>query len=183
MLNLAKLLNHKGYYYITSINTEYNHNRLLRFPKRPALASFRFQTIPDSLLMVSWTLITWMQGRKYLCCVTSSTSKNMLPHFKKLNNDNNSVPSVNCIVADGTLSFGIEAGEELVVPVVVFWPASACGTMGYMHYRQLVDKAFRLRTLKRFSGSPWGGYLNPRPHPRLFVGTRLRLYEGLVGLH
>ncbi|MED6142812.1 hypothetical protein PIB30_001011 [Stylosanthes scabra] len=145
MLKLAKLLNHKGFH-ITFVNTEYNHNRLLKSRGSDSLRglpSFRYETIPDGL-PVDPNHVDATQDIPSLC---DSTSKNMLPHFKKLlwklnSEDNDDVPPVSCIVDDGTMSFGVEAGEELGVPVVVFWTASACGTMCYMNYRQLVDKCF-----------------------------------------
>ncbi|KAL5992500.1 hypothetical protein ACLOJK_013419 [Asimina triloba] len=49
MLKLAKLLHSKGFY-ITYVNTEFNHNRLLR-SRGPhsldGLDDFRFEAIPD----------------------------------------------------------------------------------------------------------------------------------------
>ncbi|MED6194947.1 hypothetical protein PIB30_033360 [Stylosanthes scabra] len=129
ILKLAKLLHQKGFH-ITFVNTEYNHNRLLKFRGSDSLRglpSFRFETIPDGL-PVDPNHVDATQDIPSLC---DSTSKNMLPHFKKLlwKLNNNKDP-------------GVDAGEELGVPVVVFWTASACGTMDYMHYRQLVDKGF-----------------------------------------
>ncbi|KAG5526034.1 hypothetical protein RHGRI_032356 [Rhododendron griersonianum] len=51
MLNVAKLLHHKGFH-ITFVNTEYNHRRLLK-SRGPhsldGLPDFRYETIPDGL--------------------------------------------------------------------------------------------------------------------------------------
>ncbi|KAL1315313.1 hypothetical protein HN51_042086 [Arachis hypogaea] len=144
MLKLAKLLHHKGFH-ITFVYTDYNRNRLLKSRGSDSLRnlpSFRFETIPDGL-PVDPNPVDATQDVPLLC---DSTSKRCLPHFKKLiselNGGDSGVPPVTCIVSDGTMSFGIEAAEELEIPVVVFWTASGCGTMCYMHYRQLVDKDF-----------------------------------------
>nr|GFA09074.1 7-deoxyloganetin glucosyltransferase-like [Tanacetum cinerariifolium] len=51
MLKLAKILHSKGFH-ITFVNTEYNHQRLLRSrgsDSLPGLSSIRFETIPDGL--------------------------------------------------------------------------------------------------------------------------------------
>ena len=50
------------------------------------------------------------------------------------------VPPVTRIVSDGVMSFAIKAAEELGIPVVQFWTASACGFMGYLHYSQLIQR-------------------------------------------
>ncbi|CBI38430.3 unnamed protein product, partial [Vitis vinifera] len=83
MMQVAKLLHSRGFY-ITFVNTEFNHRRLL--------------------------------------------------------NSLSEVPPVTRIVSDGVMSFAIKAAEELGIPVVQFWTASACGFMGYLHYSQLIQR-------------------------------------------
>ncbi|KAF7130402.1 hypothetical protein RHSIM_Rhsim10G0164800 [Rhododendron simsii] len=72
-----------------------------------------------------------------------STRKNCLGPFvellKRLNSTAGS-PPVTCVVSDGVMSFGIEAAEEIGVPEVQFWTASACSFMGYLHYRELIKR-------------------------------------------
>ncbi|KAK9930460.1 hypothetical protein M0R45_027497 [Rubus argutus] len=139
MLKLAKLLHHKGFH-ITFINTEYNHKRLLksRGPNSlDGLPSFRFKTIPDGLPPMDANAT---QDIPTLC---KSIRKHCLPHFReilwKLNSSLDS-PPVTCIVSDGAMTFTLDAAEELGIPDVLFWTASACGYMGYFQYRHLIEK-------------------------------------------
>lgn len=41
------------------------------------------------------------------------------------------------------MSFTLDAAQELAIPDVLFWTTSACGFMGYLHYRNLIDKGFK----------------------------------------
>ncbi|KAF3439265.1 hypothetical protein FNV43_RR17541 [Rhamnella rubrinervis] len=138
VMQLAKLLHSKGFH-ITFVNTEFNHNRLIR-SKGPdflkGLPDFVFETIPDGLPPSDRDAT---QDVPALC---DSTTKNCLGPFKdllkRLNNSLHEVnPPVTCIISDGITSFGIKAGEELGLPVVPFWTASACGFMGYLQFSEL----------------------------------------------
>lgn len=113
MLKLAKILHHKGFH-ITFVNTEFNHQRLLKSRGADSLTglpSFRFETIPDGLPA---TDVDATQDIPSLC---DSTSKTCLPHFKslldRLNDPSSDVPPVSCIVSDGVMSFTLDAAEEL----------------------------------------------------------------------
>ncbi|KAF8023534.1 hypothetical protein BT93_F0903 [Corymbia citriodora subsp. variegata] len=142
MLNLAKLLHHRGFH-ITFVNTEYNHSRLLR-SRGPSsldgLPSFRFLTIPDGLPPSD---ADTTQDIPALC---QSTRKFCLPYFRdlleRLNEESatSGSPPVSCVVSDGVMSFTLDAAEALGVPEVLFWTTSACGFMGYVQYRNLIDK-------------------------------------------
>ncbi|CAI0446228.1 unnamed protein product [Linum tenue] len=136
MLKLAKLLHHRGFH-VTFVNTDYNHSRLLRTRGDLAgLPSFRFATIPDGM-PPSDTDVT--QDIPALC---ESTRRTCLPHFKGLLADLNhtaGVPPVSCIVSDGVMSFTLDAAADLGIPEVLFWTTSACGFLGYMHYRDLIQ--------------------------------------------
>ncbi|KAL3733137.1 hypothetical protein ACJRO7_022631 [Eucalyptus globulus] len=143
MLNLAKLLHHRGFH-VTFVNTEYNHSRLLR-SRGPSsldgLPSFRFRTIPDGLPPSDVADAT--QDIPALC---QSTSKFCLPYFRdlleRLNEESTTSgsPPVSCVVSDGVMSFTLDAAEAIGVPEVLFWTTSACGFMGYVQYRNLIDK-------------------------------------------
>ena len=141
MLKLAKLLNFKGFH-ITFVNTEYNHNRLLRSRGPDSLngtPAFGFETIPDGL-PPSDTNAT--QDIPSLC---DSTKKTCLAPFRqllsKLNNTSfSNVPPVTCIVSDCGMSFTLKAAQELNIPNALLWPAGACGFMGILHYRTLIEK-------------------------------------------
>ena len=138
MMQLAKLIHSKGFH-ITFVNTEFNHNRLMRtmgpdFLK--GLPDFVFETIPDGLPPSD------RDATQDVPAVCDSTSKNCLGPFKELlKRLNTSLPEVNppvtCIISDGVMSFGIKAGEELGIPQVLFWTASACGFMGYLQFSEL----------------------------------------------
>ena len=141
MLKLAKLLHSLGFH-ITFVNTEFNHRRLLksRGPNSlDGLPSFRFETIPDGLPL---TDVDATQDIPSLCV---STPKHSLVPFKNLLQKLNSlpeVPPVSCVVSDGVMSFTLDAAQELGIPEVLFWTTSACGFMGYLHYKGLVEKGF-----------------------------------------
>ncbi|KAF7136524.1 hypothetical protein RHSIM_Rhsim08G0011900 [Rhododendron simsii] len=109
MMHLSKLLHSRGFH-ITSVNTEYNHRRLVRSQGPESvkgLTDFPFETIPDGLPLL---------------------------------NSTPGVPPVSCVISDGLMSFGIEAAKEVGVPEVQFWTASACSFMGYLHYRELIKR-------------------------------------------
>ncbi|RVW82828.1 7-deoxyloganetin glucosyltransferase [Vitis vinifera] len=141
MLKLAKLLHNKGFF-VSFVNTEYNHKRLLR-SRGPnsldGLSDFRFETIPDGLPPSDADAT---QDIPSLCV---STTKNCLAPFcaliTKLNDPSYSPgPPVSCIVSDGVMSFTLDAAEKFGVPEVVFWTTSACGFLGYRHYRNLIRR-------------------------------------------
>ncbi|KAK1576923.1 hypothetical protein Q3G72_017520 [Acer saccharum] len=158
MLKLAKLLNHKGFH-ITFVNTEYNHNRLLRSRGPDSLngtPTFRFETIPDGL-PPSDANVT--QDVPSLC---ESIKKTCLAPFRqllsKLNNTSSlNVPPVTCVVSDCIMGFTLKAAQELNIPNALLWPAGACAFMGILHYRTLIEKG--LVPLKDPSDLT-NGYLN-----------------------
>ncbi|XP_065847217.1 7-deoxyloganetin glucosyltransferase-like [Euphorbia lathyris] len=141
MLQLAKLLHQKGFH-ITFVNTEYNHRRLLR-SRGPdfinKIPNFRFETIPDGLPPSD---ADCTQDVPSLC---AATQKNCLAPFRKLLSklmNSREVPPVSCVVSDCFMSFTIKASQEVKIPDFLFWTASACGLMGYLHYRTLIEKGF-----------------------------------------
>ncbi|XP_058754700.1 7-deoxyloganetin glucosyltransferase-like [Vicia villosa] len=157
MLKLAKLLHFKGGFHVTFVNTEYNHKRLLK-SRGPnslnGLSSFHFETIPDGLPESDEETT---QDVPSLC---DSTRKTCLPHFKKLISKLNNaidIPPVTCIVSDGTMTFALEAAEEVNVPIVLFWTNSACGFMCYLQYRHLIEKGL---TPLKDSSYRTNGYLD-----------------------
>ncbi|XP_077213376.1 7-deoxyloganetin glucosyltransferase-like [Tasmannia lanceolata] len=155
-LKLAKLLHFRGFY-ITFINTEFNHQRLLRSrgpDSLKGLDDFRFETIPDGLPPSDRNAT---QDIPALC---DSVRKNCLVPFRnlitKLNNTTN-VPPVTCIISDGVMSFTLDAADELQIPEFLFWTTSACGYLAYLHYAELIK-----RGLTPFKDESYftNGYLN-----------------------
>ncbi|KAF6134072.1 hypothetical protein GIB67_005082 [Kingdonia uniflora] len=141
MLKLAKLLHQKGFH-ITFVNTDFNHQRLLKSRGADSvkgLPDFRFETIPDGLPPSDPDAT---QDIPSLCI---STSKNCLVPFRsliaKLNNSSSfSVPPVTSIVSDGVMSFTLQVAEELGIPEILLWTSSFCGFVGYLHYPQLMER-------------------------------------------
>ncbi|KAK7373018.1 hypothetical protein VNO80_06412 [Phaseolus coccineus] len=154
MFKLAKLLHFKGFH-ITFVNSEYNHKRLLKSRGTPflrALSSFRFETIPDGLPDPD------VDATQHIPSLCDSTRRTCLPHFRnllaKLNNSD--APPVSCIVADGIMTFSLDAAEELGVPGVLLWTTSACGFMCYLQFEQLFQKGI---TPLKDSSDVTNGYL------------------------
>uniref|UniRef100_A0A0D9VHH5 Glycosyltransferase N-terminal domain-containing protein n=1 Tax=Leersia perrieri TaxID=77586 RepID=A0A0D9VHH5_9ORYZ len=139
MMKLAKILHCKGFH-ITFVNTEYNHRRLLRVRGADATAGlpgFRFATIPDGLPPCD------ADATQDTAAICQSTMTTCLPHFNHLLaglNRSPGVPPVTCVVTDAGLTFGVDAAKDLVVPCALLWTASACGSLGYRHYRLFIDK-------------------------------------------
>ncbi|XP_004300654.1 PREDICTED: 7-deoxyloganetin glucosyltransferase-like [Fragaria vesca subsp. vesca] len=139
MLKLAKILHYRGFH-ITFVNTEYNHERLLR-SRGPnsldGLPSFRFKSIPDGLPPTDANVT---QDIPALC---GSIRNNFLSPFRsllsELNSSSNS-PPVTCIISDFGTTFTLDAAHELGLPVVLFQTASACALMCYLHYAHLIEK-------------------------------------------
>ncbi|KAB5551604.1 hypothetical protein DKX38_008915 [Salix brachista] len=140
-LKLAKLLHHKGFF-ITFVNTEFNHKRLLRSRGSGSLdgsPDFRFETIPDGLPPSE------TDASQDRLSVGKAVLTNFLTPFLDLIGKLNSslcsrVPPVTCIVSDGFMPFTIKAAEELRLPVVVSFTMSACGVMAFKQLRALVEK-------------------------------------------
>ncbi|KAF7136204.1 hypothetical protein RHSIM_Rhsim08G0012200 [Rhododendron simsii] len=139
MMKLAQLLHSRGFF-ITYVNTEFNHKRLVR-SRGPeyveGYVGFQFKTIPDGLPPSDRDAT---QDPPALC---ASLRTNCLGPFRALLTELNSsagTPQVSYVVSDGIMGFGREAAEELGIPEVQFWTASACGLMGYLQYPELIEK-------------------------------------------
>uniref|UniRef100_J3LE55 Glycosyltransferase n=1 Tax=Oryza brachyantha TaxID=4533 RepID=J3LE55_ORYBR len=118
MMKLAKVLHSRGFH-VTFVSTEYNHRRLVRSRGAAALAG---------------------QDPASLCYSTMTTC---LPHFTRLLEELNrapGLPPVTCVVADAAMGFAVDAAKEIGAPCALFWTASACGYMGYRHFRFFLDE-------------------------------------------
>uniref|UniRef100_A0ACD5UQC4 Uncharacterized protein n=1 Tax=Avena sativa TaxID=4498 RepID=A0ACD5UQC4_AVESA len=144
MLQLAKLLHTRGFH-VTFVNNEFNHRRLLRSQGADTLVGvpgFQFAAIADGLPPSDREAT---QDIPALCYSTMTTS---LPRFKelvaKLNEEaetsGGALPPVTCVVADSVMSFSLRAARELGLRCATLWTASACGFMGYYHYKDLRDR-------------------------------------------
>ncbi|KAK7246742.1 hypothetical protein RIF29_41612 [Crotalaria pallida] len=145
LIKLAKLLHLRGFH-ITFVNTEYNHKRLLKSWGPNALnglPDFHFETIPDGLPPMDDNDADVTQD---VFSLFDSTRKNFLIPFQNLlarlndSASNGIIPPVSCLVSDGSMTFTIQAAEELGIPIVLLWPASAFSLLSVMHLRTLVDQ-------------------------------------------
>ncbi|KAA8530838.1 hypothetical protein F0562_005538 [Nyssa sinensis] len=139
MMQLAKLLHSRGFF-ITFVNTEFNHRRLLRSQGPDwvnGFPDFKFETIPEGLTPSDRDAT---QDPTELC---SSLRKNCLDPFLELLTKLNSsadVPPISCIISDGALLFATKAAQVVGVPELQFWTASASGFMGYFQYPEFIKR-------------------------------------------
>jgi hypothetical protein len=141
MLKLAELLALAGLH-VTFLNTDYNHDRLVRYTNVLArfacFPGFQFKTIPDCLpadnpragdhfmeMFDTLKSVTKPIFRKMLCSDESNTNSSRLP--------------VSCIIADGILGFPIDVGDELGIPVIHFRTISACCFWAYFRIPDIIE--------------------------------------------
>lgn len=143
MLHLAKALHARGFR-VTYVNSEYNHRRLLRSRGADSLAGlddFRFETIPDGL-PPSGSDDDVTQDIPALC---ESLSRSGAAPFRDLLARLNGMPGrppVTCVVLDNFMSFAQRVASEMGILAVVFCTMSACGFMGYLHFKELMDRGY-----------------------------------------
>ncbi|KAL6311787.1 hypothetical protein AAG906_022911 [Vitis piasezkii] len=140
MLKLAELLSVAGLH-VTFLNSEYNQHRLLlhtdiqtRFSRYPG---FRFQTISDGLTTdhprTGERVMDLFEGLK-------ATAK---PIFRELvisrGQGSDTLPPVNCIIADGIMSFTIDIANEVGIPIISFRTISACSFWAYFSALKLIE--------------------------------------------
>ncbi|WVZ73600.1 hypothetical protein U9M48_021886 [Paspalum notatum var. saurae] len=144
LLQLAKVLHSRGFF-VTYVNSEYNHRRLLRSRGADALAGlddFRFETIPDGLPAPPSGNDDVTQDIPALC---DSLSRNGAAPFRDLLARLNSTPGrppVTCVVLDNFMSFAQRVANDMGVLALVFCTMSACGFMGYLNYKELMDRGY-----------------------------------------
>ncbi|KAM5580256.1 7-deoxyloganetin glucosyltransferase-like [Rosa sericea] len=140
MLQLAQLLHHKGFY-ITFVNTQFNHKRFLKSlgpNSLDCLPDFRFETIPDGLPSSD------EDDTQDLTLLSEAVRTHCLAPFRKLLNklNVNMNRPVTSIVSDGFLTFTITVAEELGIPIAQFFTLAAVGFMNYKILPTLVEKGF-----------------------------------------
>ncbi|KAD4386275.1 hypothetical protein E3N88_26444 [Mikania micrantha] len=138
MLKLAKILHFKGFF-ITFINTEFNHQRLLRSLGPDALhdlPSFHFETIPDGLPPPENPDAT-----QETPSLLKSIHDNGLGPFKSvLTKVSACYAPVTCIVADFLMGFTLPAAKELGVPGILFWTSGPGSLICYDQFPNLIQK-------------------------------------------
>jgi hypothetical protein len=129
MLNLAHLLS-LAVLNITFLNSDYNHNRLLLYTNILArfacFPGFQFKTISDGLPSDhprAGDRVMDLLGAVDLVTKPLFRFREML-YSGQLNSVTGQ--SVSCIIVDGILSFPIDMGNELGIPVFHFRTISSC---------------------------------------------------------
>ncbi|KAL8202027.1 hypothetical protein R6Q57_011174 [Mikania cordata] len=172
LLKLAKILHSKGFL-ITFVNTEFNHQRLLRSLGSDALCgltSFRFETIPDGL-----PLPNNLDATHEVPSLCKSVDETCLGPLRNLiAKVGVSDSPVTCIVSDVLMGFTLDAARELDMLEIVVW-TSGVGSMICVHdqYPSLLEKG--LMPLKD-SSLLTNGYLDTiiDDIPNCLSGMRLR---------
>nr|AFJ53002.1 UDP-glycosyltransferase 1 [Linum usitatissimum] len=143
MLQVAKLLHSRGFH-ITFVNTESNHNRLLKSwgaTAAPTLPpGFNFETFPDGL-----PLSDDMDISQVVQLVCDSILNNWLAPFRDLvlrlnNKDDDVSPRVSCIVSDISMVFTLDVAKELGIPDALFSAMNACATLAYLSSHRLLER-------------------------------------------
>ncbi|KAD4386283.1 hypothetical protein R6Q59_009531 [Mikania micrantha] len=138
MLKLAKILHSKGFL-ITFVNTEFNHQRLVRARGSEAVVgipSFRFDTIPDGL-PPSQNL----DATQDVTSLARAVEENLLGPFKTLVTKVNASGSpVTCIVTDLLMGFTHTVASELGIPLFLFWTSGAGSLLCFDQYSYLLEK-------------------------------------------
>lgn len=93
-----------------------------------------------------------------------------LNHRVSISNYN---PPVTCIVSDRLMIFTTEAAQQLGIPIIKFFPFSACGFMGFKHSRTLVEKG--IIPLKGMKGVD---IENEKSHQNQLL--KINYYENLI---
>ncbi|OWM77189.1 hypothetical protein CDL15_Pgr028826 [Punica granatum] len=145
MLNLAKLLHHRGLC-ITFVNTEFNHRRLLEAGGPSFLddlpVGFQFVAIPDGLppsqANATQNLASLCESAWHLMGAPICTL------IGDLNGREDSVsgfPPVSCIVADATMTLSADiASEKYGIPLVNLYTISACAMLAFRYLPKLKEK-------------------------------------------
>ncbi|CAI9291503.1 unnamed protein product [Lactuca saligna] len=138
MLKLAKILHSKGFI-ITFVNTEFNHQRLLRSQGSDALSnlpSFHFETIPDGLPPPENH-----DASQDIPSLAKSVDETCLDPFKNLlTKVSDSYSPITCIVSDFLMGFTLAAATELGIPEILVWTSGAGSLLCYNQYQNLLEK-------------------------------------------
>ncbi|CAI9291517.1 unnamed protein product [Lactuca saligna] len=138
MLKVAKILHSKGFH-ITFVNTEFNHQRLIKSQGSEALhglPSFCFETIPDGLPPPQNPDET-----QVFPTLWKSMDETCLAPFKSLLTKLNASSSpVTCIVADLFMGFTLDAAKELDIPEIVLWTSGVSALMCVHEQNNLLER-------------------------------------------
>ncbi|KAL4196252.1 hypothetical protein AMTRI_Chr04g245170 [Amborella trichopoda] len=138
MMHLAKLLHVRGFY-ITFVNTDFNHERVSRSGgamELKHLEDFKLESIPDGLPPEHGRT----QDVPSLC---DATRKYFLSPFRDLVsklNGSMEVPKLTCIISDGLLNCTQQVADEHGIPRISLWTTSTCSYWGFLQYQELIER-------------------------------------------
>uniref|UniRef100_A0A0D3H6K6 Uncharacterized protein n=1 Tax=Oryza barthii TaxID=65489 RepID=A0A0D3H6K6_9ORYZ len=138
-LKLAELL-HSRRVPVTFVNTEHNHERLLR--RRGAAWAGRVPVRGGA-----------GQHGEAVPVVAEELRAMLVEVARRVASDGSSgVLPVTCVVLSGLVSFALDVAEELGVPAFVLWSTSACGFACTLRLRQLRQRGYTplIRSKVRF---------------------------------
>ncbi|KAL5991635.1 hypothetical protein ACLOJK_012544 [Asimina triloba] len=125
---------------VTFLNSDYNHDRLLRSTDIVSQAAahwpgFQFKTIPDGLPP------DHPRTAAVLMDLIVSLRVNTKPLFKEmLTSYRESDHPVTCVIADGFMStLTIDVADEVGIPILAFRTVSACSFWCYFNIPKLID--------------------------------------------
>ncbi|XP_042519762.1 7-deoxyloganetic acid glucosyltransferase-like [Macadamia integrifolia] len=139
MLKLAELLCPADMY-ITFLNSDHNHQRLLRFTDAEARFShwpkFRFESITDGLPDDGHcSAESTFEMFNTLESITRPLFRDLVI---SLSHPQQEIPPLSCIIADGIIPFVIDVAEELNIPIISFRTISACSFWAYFCIPKLI---------------------------------------------
>ncbi|KAL5229764.1 hypothetical protein ABZP36_028540 [Zizania latifolia] len=140
-LQLAKLLHGRGVY-VTFVNTEHNHRRVVAAEGAAALRGregFRFETIPDGLLDADRDAADYDIG---LSVATSRRCAAPLRELVARLELDGAAPPVTCMVFTALMSFALDVARELGIPTMALWGGSAASLMTHMRFRELRERGY-----------------------------------------
>lgn len=123
MIQLSKVLSARGLY-ITFINTEYMHQKLLKSRSIQSTSCIHFGSIPDGLPPEH------KRNSQLIDQLCESVTNNCPQHFDQFIDklkEKADVPPLSCIIYNGFMCWAQKSAKRLGIPGAYFWTASACG--------------------------------------------------------
>ncbi|KAM0939323.1 putative 7-deoxyloganetin glucosyltransferase [Dioscorea sansibarensis] len=137
MMVLATFLHSHGYV-ITFIHTHFDRSRILHSVGSDALRdteTFRYASFPDGLPPSDIT------GNRHIPSLCKSLhTRAFEPFLEVLRRIDDEGPRVTLVIWDGITSFGGQAAEQLGIPNVMLWTASATGLLTYLYLPEFVSR-------------------------------------------
>ncbi|KAK9697880.1 hypothetical protein RND81_08G066800 [Saponaria officinalis] len=141
MLQLAKLLNSKGFY-ITFVNTEHNQNCMVKSNGPNSFkgtSSFKFETFPDGLPVSNTG--SFREVHPLIRSLRVNCPQPFMNLLHRINDTSGGSPPITLIISDIFIPFARNAAYELGnCSLVMFYPPSACSLLAYAQLDTLLDK-------------------------------------------